>query len=106
MNQGTKMVEADVYPAGGNDINTETRQNMTFCLVSCAESLLIASKIQKDVYNMKSSKFYVIEYRYWDKLTESWISHISQEGYSSYEDARAFCLKRVLNAGSTDKPSY
>ena len=55
---------------------------------------------------MKSSKFYVIEYRYWDKLTESWISHISQEGYSNYEDAKAFCLKRAFNAGSTDKPMY
>ena len=51
-------------------------------------------------------KVYIIEYRYFDKVTSSWVSRISQEGYSSYEDARRFCEERATNAGRTGMPMY
>jgi len=51
-------------------------------------------------------KVYIIEYRFWDKDTNQWISHVSQEGYSNYEDAKMFCLERGLNAGATNMPRY
>lgn len=55
---------------------------------------------------MKGSKVYIIEYRFYDKVTETWISHTSQEGYSSYEDARKFCEQKLTNRGVTVTPMY
>lgn len=49
---------------------------------------------------------YIIEYRYFDKDTSSWISKISQEGYFNYDDARKFCEERATNAGRADMPIY
>lgn len=51
-------------------------------------------------------KVYIIEYRYFDKVTSSWVSRISQEGYFDYENARRFCEERATNAGRTDMPMY
>ena len=51
-------------------------------------------------------KVYIIEYRYFDENSESWISKVSQEGYSTYESARNFCEERATNAGRTDMPMY
>lgn len=55
---------------------------------------------------MKTRKVYIIEYRYYDKEYQNWISKISQEGYSSYNDARNFCKERATNAGRTSIPMY
>lgn len=49
---------------------------------------------------------YVIEYRFWDKDTNQWITKISQEAYSKYEDAKKFCEERAMNAGATSVPRY
>lgn len=51
-------------------------------------------------------KIYVIEYRFWDKTTQQWITKISQESYSNYEDAKKFCEERAMNAGATAHPTY
>ena len=51
-------------------------------------------------------KVYIIEYRFWDKDTNQWITKVSQEGYSSYDDARKFCESRATNAGRTEMPMY
>lgn len=55
---------------------------------------------------MKTSKMYVIEYRYFDKESNTWIHHISQEGYSTYEAARDYCKARTNNEGVTAIPFY
>ena len=52
------------------------------------------------------NKVYIIEYRFWDKDTYQWISKVSQEGYSNYEDAKKFCEERAMNAGRTNMPMY
>ena len=49
------------------------------------------------------NKVYIIEYRFWDKDTYQWISKVSQEGYSNYEDAKKFCEERAMNAGRCQK---
>ena len=51
-------------------------------------------------------KVYIIEYRKFEKYTQTWISKISQEGYTLYEDARIFCQERAGNNGVTDRPFY
>ena len=51
-------------------------------------------------------RVYVIEYRFWDKNTNQWISKVSQEGYFNYEDAKQFCEERAVNAGRTHIPMY
>lgn len=51
-------------------------------------------------------KIYVIEYRYWDKQFQQWNTKISQEAYSSFEDAKKFCEERAHNAGATAYPVY
>ena len=51
-------------------------------------------------------KVYIIEYRYWDKETQQWIPHLSQEGYQNYEDALKYCKDRAYNVGRTDRPMY
>ncbi len=62
--------------------------------------------IQQGGSTMKITKIYVVEYRYYDKNTDSWISHVSQDGYRNYSDARRFCEKRASNAGRTQMPMY
>ena len=42
-------------------------------------------------------RVYIIEYRHYDKLTNEWNSKISQEGYSSLEEAQRFIESRVNN---------
>lgn len=51
-------------------------------------------------------RVYIIEYRFWDKGTNQWISKVSQEGYFKYDDARKFCEDRATNAGRTLAPMY
>ena len=55
---------------------------------------------------MSTTKVYIIEYRFFDKESQNWISKISQEGYSTYTNARNFCEERATNAGRTDMPMY
>lgn len=52
------------------------------------------------------NKVYIIEYRFWDKGTNQWISKVSQEGYFNYDDAKRFCEERAMNAGRTEMPLY
>lgn len=52
------------------------------------------------------NKVYIIEYRFWDKETNQWISKISQEGYSNVDEARKFCTERSHNSGVTEYPMY
>ena len=54
----------------------------------------------------KPTKVFVIEYRYWDVDTNTWITRVSQEGYFNYEDARKYCEKRARNNGVTEYPLY
>lgn len=51
-------------------------------------------------------RVYIIEYRFWDKDTNQWISKVSQEGYFNYADARKYCEERGTNAGRTEYPLY
>lgn len=51
-------------------------------------------------------KVYIIEYRFWDRDTQQWISKVSQEGYFNYRNAKKFCEERAVNAGRTDIPMY
>lgn len=51
-------------------------------------------------------RVYIIEYRFWDADLNQWISKISQEGYSKYEDAKKFCEERASNAGATETSMY
>ena len=51
-------------------------------------------------------RVYVIEYRFWDRDTNQWISKVSQEGYFNYDDARKFCESRATNAGAARMPMY
>ena len=51
-------------------------------------------------------RVYIIEYRFWDRDTNQWISKVSQEGYFNYEDAKKFCEDRATNAGGTKMPMY
>lgn len=52
------------------------------------------------------SKVYVVEYRFYDVNNDMWVSHLSQEGYNSYEKALQFCESRATNAGGTACPRY
>lgn len=54
----------------------------------------------------KPTKVFVIEYRYWDRDINQWITKISQEVYSSYDDAVKFCKERAHNDGVTENPMY
>ena len=51
-------------------------------------------------------RVYVIEYRFWDRDTNQWISKVSQEGYSSYDAAVKFCKEHSHNDGVTEHPMY
>ena len=55
---------------------------------------------------MNVTKVYIVEYRFWDRDTNQWISKVSQEGYFNYEDARKFCEERAQNAGGVAVPRY
>lgn len=37
---------------------------------------------------------YIIEYKVWDKVSNTWVHKISQEGYSTLMQAEVFCISR------------
>ena len=49
---------------------------------------------------------YIIEYRYFDAPTNSWISKISQEGYTSIEAAQSFIERKPVVLVAVTPMSY